>query len=379
LSVIRFPAVFDWFTLARLYPEWQGRADCRFFALIYCQVHAMSTELAAAALPQQKPELNSDFLREQPALAANLIAELDAAEAVRVLESCEAQSLAPVLEQLSYAQARQLLEQFDAAFAASVISRISIPRAALLLRLMNQQRRGVLLAFLEENLRADVQMLLDSPADSAAAMMDPRVMHLHAAMPVKEALDMLRAHQFHKRATQARRILLLLDDDRRIQGMVALQDLVMAIPDETLRSYMQPVPATVQPAATREEILAVLEEHRVSSLPVVDSQQRLVGIVRQDELNAIARESAAGDIQAMFGVSRSEQALSPPLFSVSQRQPWLQINLFTAFAAAAVVGVFEDTIAAYTALAILLPVVAGQSGNTGAQALAVVMRGLTLR
>ena len=81
----------------------------------------------------------------------------------------------------------------------------------------------------------------------------------------------------------------------------------------------------------------------------------------------------------MFGASRDEKALSKPGFAVRKRLPWLQINLVTAFLAAAVVGLFEDTIARYTALAILLPVVAGQSGNTGAQALAVVIRGLALR
>jgi magnesium transporter len=81
----------------------------------------------------------------------------------------------------------------------------------------------------------------------------------------------------------------------------------------------------------------------------------------------------------MVGASEQERALSPPLFAVQKRLPWLQVNLLTAFLAAAVVGLFEDTIARVTALAVLLPVVAGQSGNTGAQALAVTMRGLALR
>lgn len=337
----------------------------------------MTTELTAAA-PQEQ-ELNPDLLRNQPALAARLLGNLSTADAAALVTTCDVQTLVPVMDQLSYTQARQLLEQLEVSFAASIISRMSIPRTGLLLRVMNENRRAVLLDNLDPKLREDVQLLLDSPANSAAAMMDPRVFHLHPAMKVQDALDMLRVQQFHKRPTQARRILLLLDDHRRIQGMVAIQDLVMALPEETLRTYMQVVPATVQRTATREEILGVLEAHHVSSLPVVDAEHRLVGIVRQDELNAITRESAAADIQAMFGVSRSEQALSPPLFSVKQRLPWLQINLFTAFAAAAVVGLFEQTIAAYTALAILLPVVAGQSGNTGAQALAVVMRGLTLR
>jgi magnesium transporter len=82
---------------------------------------------------------------------------------------------------------------------------------------------------------------------------------------------------------------------------------------------------------------------------------------------------------SMVGASRQERALSPVSFAVRKRLPWLQINLVTAFLAAAVVGIFEGTIARFTALAVLLPVVAGQSGNTGAQALAVTMRGLAMR
>ena len=81
----------------------------------------------------------------------------------------------------------------------------------------------------------------------------------------------------------------------------------------------------------------------------------------------------------MVGVSAEERALSKPWVGIRSRLPWLNINLLTAFLAAAVVGLFEDTIAKFTALAVLLPVVAGQSGNTGAQALAVTMRGLALR
>jgi magnesium transporter len=81
----------------------------------------------------------------------------------------------------------------------------------------------------------------------------------------------------------------------------------------------------------------------------------------------------------MVGASKEERALSKVSFAVRKRLPWLEINLGTAFLAAAVVGIFEETIARYTALAVLLPVVAGQSGNTGAQALAVIMRGLALR
>jgi magnesium transporter len=102
-------------------------------------------------------------------------------------------------------------------------------------------------------------------------------------------------------------------------------------------------------------------------------------VIRHAALVEAAQQEASVDLQTMVGASRAEHALSPSLFAVRMRLPWLQVNLLTAFLAAAVVGIFEDTIARFTALAVLLPVVAGQSGNTGAQALAVTMRGLALR
>jgi len=107
--------------------------------------------------------------------------------------------------------------------------------------------------------------------------------------------------------------------------------------------------------------------------------RRLLGVIRGASAIETVRENIAINIQTMVGASRDEQALSSSLFAVRKRQGWLQINLLTGFLAAAVVGLFEGTIAQITALAILMPVAAGQSGNTGAQALAVTMRGLTLR
>jgi magnesium transporter len=105
----------------------------------------------------------------------------------------------------------------------------------------------------------------------------------------------------------------------------------------------------------------------------------LLGIIRYNALVNAAKQDASHDVQAMFGAGKDERALSKVSFAIRKRLPWLEINLATAFLAAAVVGIFEETIARMTVLAIFLPVVAGQSGNTGSQALAVTMRGLALR
>ena len=118
---------------------------------------------------------------------------------------------------------------------------------------------------------------------------------------------------------------------------------------------------------------------RIAVLPVIDSDDRLVGVLRHSDLADAAANVATVDMQKMVGAGKDERGLSPISVAVKRRLPWLQINLATAFLAAAVVGLFEGTIAEITALAVLLPVVAGQSGNSGMQALAVTMRGLALR
>jgi magnesium transporter len=121
----------------------------------------------------------------------------------------------------------------------------------------------------------------------------------------------------------------------------------------------------------------LLDQYRLDVLPVVDADRKLMGVVRYGSLFNAIEEDAISGMQKMVG-NAEERALSSAGFAVKKRLPWLHINLLTAFLAAAVVGLFENIIAQFTALAILLPVVAGQSGNAGAQALAVTMRGLAL-
>ncbi len=129
----------------------------------------------------------------------------------------------------------------------------------------------------------------------------------------------------------------------------------------------------------REDVAEILQRHPITELPVINQAGRLVGVIRQAALVSAIEQESSIDIQRMVGVSGDERATSTSFFAVKKRLPWLQINLLTAFLAAAVVGMFEGLIAQFTALAVLLPVVAGQSGNAGAQALAVTMRGLALR
>jgi magnesium transporter len=158
-----------------------------------------------------------------------------------------------------------------------------------------------------------------------------------------------------------------------------VHDIATADTGQTLRELAQPIAVAVNPITPRDEVVELLERYRLPNIPVISLDGKLVGVVRYSTLVQALEQVASASIQTMVGASKDERALSKASFAIKKRLPWLQINLLTAFLAAAVVGLFENTIAQFTALAVLLPVVAGQSGNAGAQALAVTMRGLALR
>jgi magnesium transporter len=220
----------------------------------------------------------------------------------------------------------------------------------------------------------ELRGLLDYAEDSAGRLMDPRISPLRTGMTVAAALERLR----QIRRTGLRE-LFVVDDEGRLAGRVEMQDLALAARELPLSDITRPVVAFVNDLDPREDVVEQLQSHPITALPVVNVSGRFIGVIRQAALVAAVEEETSLDIQTMVGASPDERALSPPLFAVRKRLPWLQINLLTAFLAAAVVGLFEGIISQVTALAVLLPVVAGQSGNAGAQALAVTMRGLVLR
>jgi magnesium transporter len=220
----------------------------------------------------------------------------------------------------------------------------------------------------------ELRDLLAYPDDCAARLMDPRVSPLRSGMTVAEAIERLR--QIPRRGL---RELFVVDDEGRLTGRVDVQDLALSAASLPLADITRGVVTFVNDLDPREDVVERLQAHPISALPVVNLSGRFIGVIRQAELMAAVEEETSLDIQTMVGASPDERALSRPWFAVKKRLPWLQINLLTAFLAAAVVGLFESTIAKFTALAVLLPVVAGQSGNAGAQALAVTMRGLVLR
>jgi magnesium transporter len=168
------------------------------------------------------------------------------------------------------------------------------------------------------------------------------------------------------------------DEQDRLMGVVVMRDLLLAEPDERLSEVMVTQPFAFTPDTPVDDAMRAVVHRHYPVYPLCDEQQRLIGLVpgyllfEQHAFNLTAQSGR------MVGVDEEEHYGTPWRQCFKWRHPWLQINLLTAFLAAAVVGGFEATIAQVVALAVFLPVLAGQAGNTGIQALAVTVRGLTL-
>jgi magnesium transporter len=318
--------------------------------------------------------LHRDLIERHPADAVKLLERLTPAETAEILSLQPVETALPVWERMAPDLGAQVLEVLPAGAAAQVFERMDPSRAAALLSVMGREARDALLATLKPASAAELRLVLTHPEDSAGALMDPKVLLLRPETTVRQALSRIRG--IRRRGV---RVVFVVNEDNRLDGVVDIQDLATSRPTTRLEEIKRPVRAAVNALASREEVVETLDRFRLTDLPVVDVEGRLIGVVHYRNLMAVAEDEATVALQTMVGVSKEERALSRVGFAVRKRLPWLHINLATAFLAAAVVGLFESTIAQYTALAVLLPVVAGQSGNTGAQALAVTMRGLAVR
>ena len=327
-----------------------------------------------AEVSELTTSLNRYFLLNFPAEAARQIESFAVADILPSLREQPAQVLIPTWRKLVPLVAATLTRQLPEPLAQQLLTDIPPGDAVRILFQLSESQRSALMDTLAPGTQHELTQLMSYPQDSAGRLMDTRIPSYHSDMTVAETLNSLRQAKM-----KTARSLYLVDDEGRISSRVLLQDLALAEPDSRLEQLAKPVRATVQAIASREEVLDTFAKYVLLDLPVVDLNGVLLGVIINNSLVQAVQEESSADIQTMVGVSREERALSSPLFAVRKRMPWLQVNLLTAFLAAAVVGLFEHTIAQVTALAILLPVVAGQSGNAGAQALAVTMRGLALR
>lgn len=321
--------------------------------------------------------LTDAYLLNHPQQAALRLPELPAAAVAEILAQQPVHVIARLVEYFPPGAIDSIVNKFDDELVAKLLGYLPAHSTAQIISRQEITRKAELNALLKQyapSIASEIEELLSWPEGSIGEFMNPAVQALPQGITVEQAIMHLK-----KRNLQQVESLFIVNE----KGAPVLElepgTLLLADKREEINKLGKPVKAVLNAMDPLEEANDVLDSAGMRPLPVCNIHGALVGVISARKIYSHAREELASDMQTMVGASKEERALSSSWFAVKKRLPWLQINLLTAFLAAAVVGAFENLIAQFTALAILLPVAAGQSGNAGAQALAVTMRGLTLR
>jgi magnesium transporter len=246
-------------------------------------------------------------------------------------------------------------------------------RQAVLAGIPGDRRQLVLANATPENRRQWLQN--DSyPEESIGRLMDAPLAVFREGVTIREATETLRTLVTKAFVTY----LWVVDEAERLIGVVVMREMLLGKPEQTLGEIMIRKPFFLQPEMSISDAMKLSVTKHFPVYPVGDAQGRLVGTVRGTVLFEAQAFELSAQPGAMVGVEKEERLSTHWARSLKFRHPWLQLNLLTAFVAAAVVGLFEGTLERVVLLAVFLPVLAGQSGNTGCQALAVTLRGITL-
>jgi magnesium transporter len=343
----------------------------------------MTTEQDAAAVEERLRDLlhsdDVDVARAamaelHPADLAEFFDSLDEEEQETVLSLLDADGAARLLEHLDEEVRKELADKMPRGTLAQILDRTEEDIAVDILHDMAPAEAVRTLA--QMSTAAEIMPLLQHADETAGGIMTRGYIALHRDMTVEEALAFLRAT---KPLAEEAYYLYVLDGRNRLQGVVSLRQLVVSAANAHIADIMATDIASVSPTADQEEAARLLQHYRLRSLPVVDPDTGVLsGIITADDIIDVIQEEATEDMYKMAGLPGDESIYAPVAVSARKRIPWLLVNLVTAFMAGGMVAIFEGTIAKAAALAVFMPIIAGQGGNAGIQTVTIVVRGIAL-
>ena len=246
--------------------------------------------------------------------------------------------------------------------------------AAIIDNLPEELSAAVLELMQKKPASADVGDLLEYPEKTAGRIMNPKVFALSEDMTAAEAIAALQA----SRDVEMVFYLYVIDARRHLVGVVSLRRLLLVPPDTPLKRIMTTDLISARVDTDQEEVARQVASYNLLAIPVVDEENKLVGVITVDDVIDVIKDEATEDVYRLAGLASDDRVFTTPTESLRKRLPWLIVNLATAFIAASVVKLFEGTIGVVTSLAVFMPVVAGMGGNAATQTLAVIVRGIAL-
>src|SRR5438093_1604876 len=315
--------------------------------------------------------------KQHPADLAQIFSELpdkDREAAFSVLAERNGRLAMEAVSELGPEAGAALLATHSAEEIARLAQEIPSDDAAALIDYLPEELSAAVLDLMRPKESSVVENLLEYDEQTAGRIMNPHVFALNEDTTVGEAITELQSN----RDVEMVFYLYVVDERRHLVGVVSLRRLLLVSPETPLKRIMTTDLISVRAEMDQEEVARLVASYNLLAIPVVDEENKLVGVITVDDVIDVIKDEATEEIYRLAGVAGDERVFTPAGESLRKRLPWLGINLATAFLAASVVSLFEGTISTITALAVFMPIVAGMGGNAATQTLTVIVRGIAL-
>jgi magnesium transporter len=324
---------------------------------------------------KQYRELRERLADSEPTHIADLLTSIPAEEAVIAFRLLPKSLAISVFDDMDGAFQNQLLEAFSDQTARNFLEAMPPDDRAELLDEVPAKVARRLLQILSPDQRRVTMQLLGYEEETAGREMTPLFVDLHSDMTVTQALERVRRLAINQETVYE---CYVMDRRRYLIGTVSLKDLVIADPDAKVSDIMKPAPPFVSTRTDREEVASELREHNLLAIPVVDAEQRLVGIITHDDVADIMEQEATEDIYRFGAVPGTERGyFASRIFDVVRRRGvWLLLLIVVNTVTGAIIAGQKELLGEILILAAFIPLLIGTGGNVGAQSATVVIRGL---
>ncbi|MEA3322405.1 MAG: magnesium transporter [Bacillota bacterium] len=328
-------------------------------------------------LKDGKRKAFQDIIEElQPYDTGVIYQQLPEKHKVRFLTYLSIEQLTALIQELNQELQLEILQKIGVEKSAKVMDRMDNDDLATLFDEMDPDIKSRFLAKMNKEESTAVQDLMKYEAETAGRLMTNRYVWIPQEYTVREVVDKLKSFA---ELAETINYLYVIDEEKRLVGVVSYRDLILADAHEKIQEIMFSRVISVHVDTDQEEVANVIERYDFLAVPVVDDEKTLIGIITVDDVIDVVIQEANEDIEKLSASGKDIDFDTPALVASARRLPWLILLLFIGLISGSIISGFEDTLGTVVALAFFMPMIAGMTGNTGTQSLAVIVRGLISR
>lgn len=314
-----------------------------------------------------------------PASVAHALSEFDPRDSVEVFRRLPLQAAADVFSHLQTPEQVRIMEGLSRRRLTGLVSSMEPDNRAALLRSLPDRSRDAILPGLAQAERDDILRLMAYPPHSAGAVMTSEYVSLAPNMSAREAIDTFRLVAPDRETVYYAYV---LDEDRRLVGVLSLRELILARPESFVREIMKTRVFSARAEQDREEAVEIIARYNLLALPVLDEQGRLVGIITHDDALDVLRSEYTEDMEKIMAIGgRHESGTYVNTSSwrhFLNRAPWVMGLAVLGLVSGGIIHNFENSLMHLVILALYMPMLADTGGNTGSQSATVVIRAIAL-